>query len=55
MAARWVKLFGATPLLVDIAQDKVEFAMEKGLDAINSRTSNVPEEIRNKMCIRDRW
>ena len=48
MAARWVKLFGATPLLVDIAQDKVEFAIEKGLDAINSRTTNVSEEIRNR-------
>lgn len=48
MAARWVKLFGATPLLVDIAQDKVEFATEKGLDAINSRNADVPEEIRKR-------
>ena len=33
---------------MDISQDKVEFSIEKGLDAINSRTSKVPEEIRNR-------
>ena len=29
-------------------RDKVEFAIEKGLDAINSRTTNASEEIRNR-------
>lgn len=48
MAARWVELFGATPLLVDIAQDKVDFAKERGLDAINSMSVNVPDEIRSR-------
>lgn len=48
MAARWVKLFGATPLLADIAQDKVDFAKEKGLDVINSAKVNVPDAIRER-------
>lgn len=46
MAARWVRIFGATPLLVDIAEDKIAFAASKGFDAINSKTHNIPEEIR---------
>lgn len=46
MAARWARIFGAEPLLVDIASDKVEFAKAKGFDAVNSMEQNVIEEIR---------
>lgn len=46
MAARWVRILGAEPLLVDIAPDKVAFATEKGLAAVNSKEQNVLEEIR---------
>lgn len=48
MAARWVRLFGAEPLLVDIATDKVAFAAEKGFQAINSIEQDVIEEVRKR-------
>ena len=48
MAARWVKMFGAEPLLVDIVPDKVKFAAEKGFQAINSKEVDVVEEIRKR-------
>ncbi len=46
MAARWAKLFGAVPLLVDIAPGKVEFARAHGMDAVNSREEDVLEAVR---------
>ena len=46
MAARWAKIFGADVLLVDVADNKVNFARQKGFHAINSRQASVPEEIR---------
>lgn len=50
MAARWTKIFGAEPLLVDIAEDKVTFAQEKGFQAINSTEVDIVEEIRKRNC-----
>ncbi len=48
MAARWARIFGATPLLVDISQEKVDFARAHGMDAVNSRTEDVQEAIRSR-------
>lgn len=48
MAARWARIFGIQVLLVDIAQDKVDFAKSKGFDAINSSTQNPIEEVRRR-------
>ena len=45
LVARWVKMLGAEPLLVDIIPDKVNFALESGIDAVNSKTQDVVEEI----------
>lgn len=45
MAARWVKIFGADVLLVDVADDKVAFAQQKGFHAINSLVENVVEAV----------
>ena len=41
MAARWVRIFGAEPLLVDIAAEKVEFAKSKGFNAVNSKEEDL--------------
>ena len=46
MAARWARIFGAQVLLVDIAEDKVAFAQQKGFDAVHSKVQNVPDEVR---------
>lgn len=47
MAARWGKIFGADPVvLVDVLDDKVEFAREHGTIAFNSMTTNVAEEFK---------
>lgn len=46
MAARWVKLFGGHPLLVDVVEKKVSFAQEKGFDAVNSMTDSVLDTVR---------
>ena len=48
MAARWVKIFGAEPLLVDIAEEKVEFAARKGFQTIHSEKTDVVEEVRKR-------
>lgn len=48
MAARWARIFGAQTLLVDVDMNKVAFAQEKGLDAVNSKLQNVPDEIRRR-------
>lgn len=48
MAARWARLFDAEPLLVDIAPDKIAFAREKGFEAVNSRETDVPKEVRKR-------
>lgn len=46
MAARWARIFGARPLLVDVAPDKVAFAAAKGFDVVNSREQDIQAEIR---------
>lgn len=47
MAARWAKLFGATTVaLVDVVEEKCQFARERGAMVINSMTSNVVEEFK---------
>ena len=46
MCARWAAIFGAKPVLVDIAPGKVDFAKEKGFIALNSMTQDIPEEIK---------
>jgi len=46
MAARWTRIFGGEPILVDISPDKVAFAKEKGFEAINSLEENVAEKIK---------
>ena len=46
LAARWVKIFGAEPILVDISPEKVEFAREKGFRVVNSREENVIEAVK---------
>lgn len=46
MAARWVKLFGAQPLLVDVVDEKIETAKSFGLNAVNSRAVDVCEAVR---------
>lgn len=48
MAARWAEMFGAKVLLVDIAPDKVNFAREKGFEAINSMEEDVESAIRSR-------
>lgn len=48
MAARWAELFGCRVLLVDVAQEKVAFARDKGFDAVNSNTQNVAEYVRGQ-------
>ena len=47
MAARWGKIFGADPVvLVDVVEEKVQFARDRGAVVINSMTSNVVEEFK---------
>lgn len=46
LAARWVKIFGADPILVDISPEKVEFAREKGFRVVNSREENVADAVK---------
>ncbi len=46
MAARWIELFGAKPILVDINEDKIEFAKQLGFDIVNSKKENVAEKIK---------
>ena len=46
LAARWVKIFGAEPILVDISPEKVEFAREKGFRVVNSREENVADAVK---------
>ncbi len=47
MAGRWAKLFGADPVvLVDVLDDKVEFAREHGATALNSTTTDIAAEFR---------
>lgn len=46
LAARWVKIFGAEPILVDISPEKVAFAREKGFRVVNSREENVIEAVK---------
>lgn len=36
LTARWCKMFGAAPVLVDIADEKIDFAKKRGLTVINS-------------------
>ena len=48
MAARWVRIFGARPLLADIAPDKVAFAAAKGFDVVDSGKQNVAQEARKR-------
>ena len=48
MAARWVRIFGAEPLLVDISDEKVAFAKSIGFESLNSKSRNVAEEIRRR-------
>lgn len=47
MAARWGKIFGAGPIiLVDVLDEKVEFARARGHIAYNSNTTDIPKVIR---------
>ncbi len=46
MAARWARIFGAEPILVDIVPEKVAFAAEKGFRVIDSRKENVIDAVR---------
>lgn len=48
MAARWARLFGATPLLADIAQEKVDFALARGMDAVNPKIEDMQDAIRRR-------
>lgn len=36
LIARWCEMFGANPILVDIADEKIEFAKERGFTVIHS-------------------
>lgn len=47
MAARWARLFGAEAVaLVDVVEEKVNFARERGEIVFNSRTQDVMEEFK---------
>ena len=47
MAARWVKIFGGDPVvLIDISEEKVKFAKERGQIALNGLTQNIEAEFR---------
>lgn len=45
MAGRWASLFGAGPIvLVDIVDEKVRFATERGMTVLNSASQDIVEE-----------
>ena len=47
MAARWGKIFGADPvILVDVVDEKVEFARERGHIVYNSMTTDIAQKVR---------
>ena len=47
MAARWGKIFGADPvILVDVVDEKVEFARERGHIVYNSMTTDIVQKVR---------
>lgn len=46
LAARWAKLAGANVLLADISDEKIAFARDKGLDAVNSIQEDMPTAVR---------
>ena len=46
MAARWIKLFGAKPILVDISNEKINFVKKLGYDIIDSKEANVAQQVR---------
>jgi len=47
MAARWARLFGAAPVaLVDVVEEKIRFARERGETVFNGGTQDVPAEFR---------
>lgn len=46
MAGRWARLFGADVLLVDVVDDKVDFARAHGFDCINSRKDGFIDSVR---------
>ncbi|MBO4358603.1 MAG: zinc-binding dehydrogenase, partial [Erysipelotrichaceae bacterium] len=46
MAARWVKIFGAKPILVDVVDEKVQFGIDHGETVVNSMNCDIVEEIR---------
>lgn len=49
MAARWCTIFGAeTVMLVDIADDKVDFGRERGVDVINSMKEDVVQAFKKR-------
>lgn len=48
LAAKWAQKFGARSLLVDIVPEKVAFARNIGFDAINSRETDIVQEIRSR-------
>ncbi len=46
MAARWCKIFGAKPMLFDVVDEKVEFAIKHGEYVVNSVTNDVVETVK---------
>lgn len=49
MAARWAKLFGAElVVLVDVLDEKVQFAQEHGTITLNSLKENIAEEFKKR-------
>mgnify|MGYP002626899237 CR=1 FL=1 len=46
MASRWVKIFGAHPILVDVVDEKVQFGIDHGETVINSMKEDVVEAVR---------
>lgn len=47
MAARWAKIFGASPVvLAEVVDSKVEFARQHGVTVVNSAKNNIVEEFK---------
>lgn len=46
LTARWCGLFGIRAVLVEISEEKTEFAREKGLEVISPADGEIPEQIR---------
>ena len=46
LTARWCGLFGIQAVLVEISEEKIEFAREKGLEVISPADGEIPEQIR---------